>query len=452
MQGKLDVASAIAALPVALAVLAVPPGLDAAVLTYPGASPCNTTLQACVTGASAGDTIGLATNSLIAEAVTIQKSLVLQPAPGFAPELQSLLVFASTTSIDFTVQRLAGLHGFRALIGPGGGNLTVRVLDNVIDSALTPFAPVEVEDGTSPGTFGTKTVIIDGNRISEPGDGSSCSDAVLVLGTSTGLDATITDNDIAVDDLSQCGGIAVVVGAGQSGTALIDRNLVHGANFDYGIEVRNFGNNPGFPGGLLTAQVSNNLVYGQNGNTGIPAGLVASADGNNASLAVQMVNNTVADGRRGVAISARTDLGASITGGLFNNVVAFHSQIGISIGAGLPGFSNSNDLTFGNGVDFFVPGPGTVTSDPLFANRPTHDYSLAVGSPAVDAGLDPALPPGFTLDLAGQPRRVDVIDIGAYEMPLPAPVPALQPVALALLAALLASVYSVREFSLRRRT
>ena len=43
----------------------------AATLTYPGAAPCNTTLQACVTGAASGDTIEIAQDALIAEFVDI---------------------------------------------------------------------------------------------------------------------------------------------------------------------------------------------------------------------------------------------------------------------------------------------------------------------------------------------------------------------------------------------
>jgi len=432
-----------------LSLLMAPPGLWAATLTYPGAPPCDTTLQLCVTGAIAGDTIQLATNTPIAEFVIADKSLTIEPAPGFAPSVQGLFASATVTDVTFTVQNLAGLNQVRTVLAPGGGGLTLNVLNNTIDASSGNSA-VEFTAGTGgPGPYGTATALVSGNQITMNGAGS-CADAVAIIGVPAGFAATVVDNDITVNNLSQCGGIVAVIGGGAIATATIDRNLVHGVDFDFGIEVRNFGSNPGVPGGLLTAQVTNNLVFGQNGNTGAPAGLVASADGNNAGLAVQMVNNTVADGRTGVLISARTDLGADVTGGLFNNVVAFHSQTGISIDDTLVGFSNSNNLVFSNAFEFFVPGPDTLTTDPQFANRPGQDYRLGLGSPALESGLDSALPPIFVLDLDGGPRRVGIIDRGAYEADFVVIIPTLQPGALAAFAVLLALSYLGLEFRQRR--
>jgi hypothetical protein len=428
----------------ALALAAIATGASAATLTYPGAAPCATTLQACVTGATAGDIIALATNVPIAEFVTVDKTLTIQPAPGFAPSVQGLFTAVSTTSISLTVQNLAGLNTVRAVLGPGGGNLSLTVLNTTINA--TGFnAGVEFTAGTgAAGAYGTATAVVSGNTIVMNGSGS-CTDAIVIDGVPAGFTATVVNNDITVNNLTQCGGIDVVVGGGAVATATIDRNRIHGVDFDYGIVVRNFGNNPGQPGGLLTALVTNNLVYGQNGNTGAPGGLVASADGNNAALAVQLVNNTVADGRIGVLVSARTDLGASITGGLFNNILAFHSQYGIGIDNGLPGFANGHNLTYGNASpDFFLAGPVTLTVDPKFANRAAGDYTLLRGSPAIDTGLDSALPASVTQDLKGNPRRVGIVDIGAYEF-FEAQIPALQPMGLALLAALVALGFAFNQ-------
>lgn len=431
-----------------LAVL--PPARAAATLTYPGAAPCNTTLQACVAGASAGDTIQLATNGTIAEFVTIDKSLTIEPAPGFTPSVQGLFAALTVTDISLTVQNLAGLNTVRTVLGTGGGNLTLQVLNNVINASGFN-AGVEVDAGTgASGTYGTANLTVRGNQISQSASGS-CSDAVVIAGVPAGFNATVVGNDFTLANLSQCGAVDVVVGGGAIAMALIDRNTVHGTNFDYGLLVRNFGGNPGNPGGLLTAQVSNNLVWGQNGNTGAPAGLVVTADGNNAGLAAQLVNNTVADGRIGVLVAVRDDLGAVVTGGMFNNIVAFNSQSGIEIESGATGFANAHNLTFGNtGGDAFTPGPQTFTSDPLFTDRAAHDYTLTAGSPAVNTGLDSALPGSFTLDVAGNPRRVGPIDLGAFEsafLPLGAtaqPVPALDAAAVGALVLLLALAGALR--------
>jgi hypothetical protein len=420
----------------------------AATLTYPGAAPCNTTLQACVTGASAGDTIQLATNGLIAEFVTIDRSLTIEPAPGFAPSVQGLFGSVTTTDLSLTVRDLAGLNTLRTVLAPGGGNLNLQVLNNVITGSDFNGA-VEVDAGTgSTGTYGTATVLVSGNHISQTAS-TSCTDAVAIVGVPASFDATVVGNDFTLTNLSQCGAVDAVVGGGATATALIDRNLVHGSNFDYGLLVRNFGANPGNPGGMLTAQVSNNLVWGQFGNTGAPAGIVVTADGNNAGLAAQLVNNTIADNRLGVLVAVRDDLGAVVTGGMFNNIVAFNSQFGVEIETGATGFANAHNLVFGNGSDFFTPGAQTLASDPLFTNRAARDYTLSAGSPAVNSGLDSALPASFTLDLAGNARRVGTIDRGAYESAFVAtaaagPVPTLQPLALALLVLLLGAVGAMR--------
>jgi hypothetical protein len=214
------------------------------------------------------------------------------------------------------------------------------------------------------------------------------------------------------------------VGTGRSGTAWIERNVVHGSNFDFGIVVRNDGANPGSPSGLLSATVVNNLVYGQNGNSGAPGGVVITADGNNASIVAQVVNNTVANGRTGVNVSARTDLGANITGGLYNNIVADNTQSGVGVDL-LPGFSNDNNLVFGGPDNWYTPGPNTRTTDPLFVNPAAGNFRVKRLSPAIDAGSQAALPASVTRDLAGLRRSNGVVDIGAYEWSRPPLVPIL---------------------------
>jgi uncharacterized repeat protein (TIGR01451 family) len=71
-------------------------------------------------------------------------------------------------------------------------------------------------------------------------------------------------------------------------------------------------------------------------------------------------------------------------------------------------------------------------TNPLFVNLAAGDLRLRVGSPAVDAGNNDAIPPGITFDLAGTHRRLDVtgapdtgygepplVDMGAYEIAVP---------------------------------
>jgi hypothetical protein len=73
---------------------------------------------------------------------------------------------------------------------------------------------------------------------------------------------------------------------------------------------------------------------------------------------------------------------------------------------------------------WLIWGPGNLDADPLFADPDGSDFSLAAGSPAIDAG-DPAfVPEPGQGDLGGGPRLVDgdgdgiaIVDIGADEWP-----------------------------------
>lgn len=88
----------------------------------------------------------------------------------------------------------------------------------------------------------------------------------------------------------------------------------------------------------------------------------------------------------------------------------------------------------GSGVswdaDLGTDGGNNIDANPLFVdpvpavNAPTTagNYRLGPCSPAVDAGNNNDVPPGVTIDLDGNPRRVDgtgdgneVVDMGAYE-------------------------------------
>jgi hypothetical protein len=60
--------------------------------------------------------------------------------------------------------------------------------------------------------------------------------------------------------------------------------------------------------------------------------------------------------------------------------------------------------------------------DPMFSDPVGGDFSLMPGSPAIDAADKTALPPGITLDFAGNPRFIDdpnTPDTGVGTPPLP---------------------------------
>ncbi len=75
------------------------------------------------------------------------------------------------------------------------------------------------------------------------------------------------------------------------------------------------------------------------------------------------------------------------------------------------GGSSSWDPAYG------VDGGNNIDSDPLFVNAPSNDFRLKGNSPAIDNGNDAANPHGK--DIAGNPRVIDTIDMGAFESVVP---------------------------------
>lgn len=78
-----------------------------------------------------------------------------------------------------------------------------------------------------------------------------------------------------------------------------------------------------------------------------------------------------------------------------------------------------------------TPGAGNINQDPMFVNAAARDFRLALVSPCIDAGSNPALAaaaPGLTTDIANSVRYAEaasvldtgvgmapIVDIGAYE-------------------------------------
>jgi hypothetical protein len=383
---------------------------------YPSVAPgCGTTLQACIDAAASGEIIEIATNTPIVESVTIEKSLTLRPAVGFSPSVRSVFVFASVSSADVLISNLTFTRGIRALLASGGANLTLTVRDNVI--AGNENAAIGVADNPGPGTYGSLIAVIERNRISQTGDTRNCGDGIsFTVASANAAAATIANNEITATNLDQCGGIRISASEIAGASVNVSRNMIRGSDFDYGIFVFGGGAATTIAAGLLDVTIVNNLVVGQNGNVGVSGGIAVSASGSNARIAAAVVNNTVVAGRDGVRVSARTDLGATLTGQIANNVVANHGQSGFSIDNALTTVTNFNNLIFGNANNFFTPGPGTRTGNPAFVNAAGGNYALSAASDAIDRGSDAAVPASFALDLPGNARRQGgAIDIGAYE-------------------------------------
>ena len=95
-----------------------------------------------------------------------------------------------------------------------------------------------------------------------------------------------------------------------------------------------------------------------------------------------------------------------------NNIVA-NTTSPVVNSLGWPVGTMDYNLYFGGGAA--GPDVHKVTADPLFTNAAANDFTLQVGSPAVDAG-DFSIADFGATDFAGNQRVVNLgVDIGAYE-------------------------------------
>ena len=388
-------------------------------LTWPGPTPCDTTLQACIDSEPCnGGVVEIAkdSNDPIAEAISFQKGLTLRPALGFHPVLNATL--SAGTPTDALVRKGAAyrIH-IEGLTFAGSGielfqnspsPLSAEVVGNAIQGSSQTGVLVE---GTGSGRV---SFDVSGNTLTFPQFGID----IVTLGA----DGTIANNTISVDS-----GAAIVFGSRNVSSVDVIANTIHGTSEVGGIIVG------GQAGDVIQARILDNLAWSES----ITAGLAAiTLRDNGSTLSADVVNNTVVGNTTGILVAG------GMTGGLLANNIVSGNFTGVRIDPDSAAtFQNRDNLVFGNLQDFFVADPSTIAQDPLFVGN--GDYHLQAGSPAIDAGDDGAVPSDLLTDLDGSPRiRGDRVDLGAYEAPEPAS-------ALGGAAALLA--LALRSAAVRRR-
>jgi hypothetical protein len=395
--------------------------------------PCDatSTLQQCVDGANSGDTVEIATNGPIAEAISFAKSLTLQAAQGFTPVFsagQSISAASSSTGSSFiAIEGLTLTNGTISVTQNSASPLNVQVLRNTIELG-DPHAPA-ISVLAPAGTLGTIMFDVSANTVAVPSGSIPTPSGILVSFTSSTIanaNGRIANNSIVMQGSSGYGiyvNIILSPGGNPSSLDLI-ANHVSGTGYPDGILL------DAGVSGPTSLRVLDNLVTGQGGESGAPGAIVVDAFGG--MLTAFVVNNTVAGNDEGIVMG--TLAGGMLSGLAANNIVTGNSQVGFEIDSS--SVTNRNNLVFGNHTDSFTAGPGTVTADPVFVG--SGDFHLRTGSPAIDAGDDGSLPADLTTDLDGNPRIQGAhVDIGAYET---APEPDAQMLAVTALAALLGVV------------
>ena len=186
---------------------------------------CPGTLQACITGASAGDVITIVTNGPIAEDLTLGSSLTLRAGHGFHPRINGDIdIVAHAGTIQVTLRDLT-VHGQVAAALDGGTGHTVRLRGLQVTEATRDAIHL---DSTVPTTFevtdsqvhtnGSEALGADG--LSVETDHSSGTSTILLMGNR--VDGTGNPNS----------GNGIFVGFENFGTGFTDAHIYNNRVFD----------------------------------------------------------------------------------------------------------------------------------------------------------------------------------------------------------------------------
>jgi nitrous oxidase accessory protein NosD len=386
----------------------------ATTITVPGMQP---TIQAGINAASAGDTV-LVSPGTYRENVDFKgKAITVVSSQG-----------ATTTVID------------------GGGVGPVANFSNG-ESRSSVLQGFTLQHGTTPGSSayegggvhisGASPSIL-GNVIT--GNGGCSGMGISVAFASPLIQGNTISNNLQNSCSGGQGGGIYVRGAG---SAQILHNTITGNRADSGggialfaagspaVEDNNVsGNSAGSGGGLYAVNQSDaivvqNIFAGNTASTG--AGLYISPP--SGTQGPTLTNNTIA-GNNGTGLWV---------GGFDDRMVIENTLLVAPTGyAALlcdttyeqtPPTFVTDDIY--NGSNTAVQGPclsrtastGDLAVDPHFVSPANADYHLANGSPAIDAGTNPA-PDLPATDLDGNPRIVNgIVDLGVYEHVAPATAP-----------------------------
>lgn len=305
------------------------------------------------------------------------------------------------------------LAGGVGLLAFQGGTTTLDLVDAVFeDNAGQAISNYANEVGSS-GTLTARNLRISGHATTSNGAGigsfselngathlelidaeltdnhtSGSGGAIAVFSQAGPTSATLTNTRLAANTAGGVGGGLYFQGAGGTGPASAELTNVEialneaaagGGAFLFG------------PGGqttatLLQTTVAHNIATNVDVDPLIPPG-----GGGLWTLSVDAtVQNTVIWGNTAVAGANVLEVGSPAT---------YHHSL----------VQDLNPAGIGN-LD------GTLlVNDPLFVDPVAGDFSLGLGSSAIDQGDDAVVPPGVTTDLAGADRFVGPVDLGALE-------------------------------------
>ncbi|MCQ4164185.1 DUF7452 domain-containing protein [Tahibacter harae] len=400
-------------------------GAGVAASVWPGAAPCNTTLQACVDATPNGSGVVIVTDTPIAENINLYNRSISLVAgtgrkPNFAPgHWISVTAAAIHGNQDVTLRglRLTNAYVNASYGGVGTARYDFSGLVLEQDSGAPTYLRVEARNGAT-----VEARVYDNRVRAQPSGLNAGLIELAATGGTLNAEAYYNQIDNTSAVATDGAGLFVDVTSAGAGRYKLHGNRVRGGFFRSGIFVSE---------GLFSsttssfeARVYSNVVVcadpGGSGSGGSGIGFTV----NNGSISAQALNNTLTRCNFGISANNWSGGGgadATISGVVKNNLIV--GTRGLTFTAALTP-SLSNDYNLLNVASNTAPlGANTITADArliaLTAPR------LRADSPAIDAADNAALGLGLifnalpTNDADGLRRfkgsTSDNADIGAYE-------------------------------------
>jgi len=365
-----------------MVLLFVPAWVLATTRTWPGAAPCNGTLQACVNASVNGDTIEIATDGPIDESPNLSdRSLTLRPAATYHPSFTAGRSITASTSalagnISLTLSGLRFANGFVQVTynGTGVGTYDLSGLE-LTQSAGGGATYLAVE-----ANGGTVSALLYDNRVTATPRGPYAG-LIEIKNQGAVLNGNAYYNQVATNSAVRVagGGLMVAAESNGTGTFKVHANQVRGGFTRGGIFVSE---GLSFPtASSVSARIFNNALVGTNySDTG---GACLDVVVKNGTIDLQAMNNTVTRCRWGISILQWSGgaPSAGVTGSVLNNIVVSTGGLMFTPAiASLP----SNDYNLINATSNVAAlGPHTITADAKLATDSAP--RLQATSPAIDA-------------------------------------------------------------------
>ena len=315
-------------------------------LVWPGAAPCNTTLQACINSASAGATVEIASNATIDESPSLTIPLALQAASGYAPQLLAgrVITVSINSAGTYAVEGIVVQRGYIS-VTHNSGNATVRLRRNRVLEAIGGATEISIYSPSN-ASLDYEIAENDVGFFWNTFDGAIRA-AIQVIDNGTGnANGSIHDNRVEASG-NESAGILVSTRDHVHVTRVFG-NWVRGGN-RYGSIYLRQGSLTGSGGGSLTGYVVNNIVT-PFARTGDAYGI--AADAYFGALDLQAFNNTVSGTYSGINVYIAS--AASGNGRIANNLLA-GTILSIALAEGGSGsISNDHNLLFGGACPWRV--------------------------------------------------------------------------------------------------